>query len=158
MFKLITASFMFMSLSALAAFPEPPMPTGTCAGFVSNPNSQMLNNILVAVDFDEKKIVLTANIVIEDEATGTNSLVQWSFDQDDSNESFTIERDPNFPAAFLITAKIDDFPYDFEPSASTPLKGNPFVEVVETVQFMSVNNNNTFLVTAADVKGICQAH
>ena len=149
---------MFMSLSAFAAFPEPPMPTGTCAGFLSTTNSEMLNNVSIAMDFDEKKAVVTLNIYIEDEETGSGNLIKWSFDQDDSNESFTIERDPDFPAAFLITLSIDDIPNDFEFSDSTPLKGNPFVPVEETIQFISVNNNNTFLVTAADLKGICQAH
>jgi hypothetical protein len=149
---------MFMSLSAFAAFPEPPMPTGTCAGFLSNTNSEMLNNVSIAMDFDEKKAVATANIYIEDEETGNGNLIKWSFDQDDSNESFTIERDPDFPAAFLITLSIDDFPYDFEPSISTPLKGNAFVSAQETIQLISVNNNNTFLVTVSDLKGICQAH
>lgn len=158
MFKLITAGFMFMSLSALAAFPEPPMPTGTCAGFLSANNSEMLNNLSIAVDFDEKKIVLTANIYLQEDGADTGDLIQWSFDQDDSNESFTIERDPDFPAAFLITTQVDDIPSDFEFTPATTLKGNPFVEALETVQFISVNNNNTFLVTAADVKGICQAH
>lgn len=158
------------TVNAFAAFPELPVPTGTCSGLVKGDDASLLDaiaedrypvrgiaNAAIALDFDDLSVVGEFIFFVEPESDN-EAYPRWSFDQDGSGIELSLERDGDFPASFIATFQVDTpsgVEYDF---ANLPTTGNVHTSEIQTVRLMPVNGGATFIMQSADFEGVCQAH
>lgn len=169
--KFSIAILSLCSVNAFAAFPELPVPTGTCSGLVPGDNANLFDAIIedgqpvrgianAAIAFDFDALTVSGEFIFFIEPESDNEAYpRWSFDQDDSGIDLSIERDANFPASFSVTFQVDTpkggVEYDF---INLPRTGNVHTSEIQSVRVMPVNGGATFILQADNFHGVCQAH
>lgn len=169
--KICVTLLSLYTINAFAAFPELPVPTGTCSGLLSGDNASLLDAIIeegepvrgianaaIAFDFDDLSVAGEFFFFIEPESD-LEAYPRWSFDQDGSGIELSIERDVDFPASFIATFQLDTpsggVEYDFANLSTT---GNLHTSEIAKFRLMPVNGGTTFIIQSPDTQGVCQAH
>ena len=168
--KLCFAILSLYSVNAFAAFPELPVPTGTCSGLVPGDNANLFDAIIedgqpvrgianAAIAFDFDALTVSGEFIFFIEPESDNEAYpRWSFDQSGSGIELSLERDGDFPSSFIATFQVDTpsgVEYDF---ANLPTTGNVHTSEIQTVSLMPVNGGATFIMQSANFGGVCQAH
>lgn len=168
--KIVLALIATYSVNAFGAFPELPFPTGTCSGVIPVDNASLLDAIIedgepvrgiangaISIDFDALSVSGEFTFFIEPESDN-EAYPRWSWDQDGSGITLSIERDTDFPASFMVSFPLDtpgDEEYDF---MNLPLTGNIHETETASMRLMPVNGGATFILQADNFQGVCQAH